>query len=80
MMQTANDIAGFAGQQPRLKRDKGDGMSGMDNRARRRPRLRIQAGGISSATTGAGWAFARAISAATFSRGALCNRYRAGRQ
>ena len=45
VMQTANDIAGLAGQQPRLKRDKGEGMSGMDNRARRRPRLRIQAGG-----------------------------------
>ena len=41
-MQAANDIASLAGQQSGLKRDKGDGMSSLDNRTRRGPRLRIQ--------------------------------------
>ena len=44
-MQAAHDIAGFAGQQPRLKRDKRDGMSSMDNRAWRRTCLRVQTRG-----------------------------------
>ncbi len=73
VVQAANHIPGFARQQPGLEANKRDRAGRIYHRPRVLPVCALSPEGISSATTGAGCAFARWIKVAMFSRGALCS-------
>lgn len=74
MAKLADDVASFAGQKTRFERDKGDGISRLDNGTRRRPGLGIEPGwNIQRDNRRRKW-FACSIRLTTLSRGAFVAR------